>query len=296
VREWVLVIAPAGVQVDPIALRMAIANLNLLSRGMAQYRLNARVRALKERLEHGLEEVARIQRSLLPEVPALPGYDLAVHYRPAAIAGGDYYDFRLFDDGRVGIVVADVAGHGPGAAVVMAMLRTIMSAYRLGNVPPAEVVTFANRLLADGLAPGAFVTTVFISLNLETGAGLYFNCGHCLPRIYRRDGAIERLTGGGSPPLGIVPDLDATAARFELGPGERLLLFTDGISEAPSADGTERFGDDRLEAILGPAAAPAAALGALAEALDRYSGATPRRDDECALLLQRRGGEDECEA
>ena len=285
--QWLALAAPAGTPVDPVQLRTGISNLNLFSRAVAQFRLDRRVHSLTRKLEQGLGEVARIQRSILPELPHVAGLEIAAHYRPAAIAGGDYYDFRSFDDGRLGIAIADVAGHGPGAAVVMAMLRTIMSSYRLGRNSPDSVVRHANRLLVDGLTAGSFVTAVFVVLDADTGQAGYFNCGHCRPRLIRAKGDIVALEGGGSPPLGILEDLDPPGDSFELAIGDTLVLYTDGITEAPARSGGDRFGLDRLDAILGSGLPPADTVDSLAQALDRFSGRTPRRDDECALIVKR---------
>ena len=287
--QWLALLAPAGTPVDPVQLRTGISNLNLFSRAVVQFRLDQQVRSLTSKLELGLGEVARIQRSILPEVPHFDGLEIAVHYRPAAIAGGDYYDFRIFEDGRLGIAIADVAGHGPGAAVVMAMLRTIMSSYRLDRSSPDSVVRYANRLLVDGLTAGSFVTAVFIVLDAASGQAGYFNCGHCLPRLVPADGDIVTLDRGGAPPLGILEDLDPPGERFELGVGDAVVLYTDGITEAPARSGGERFGLDRLDAILRLGLSPAATVEEMARALDQFSGQTPRRDDECALIVKRIG-------
>ncbi len=285
--QWLVVLAPAGNHVEENMLRAAIGNLNLFSRALAQFRLHEEVGSLKARLELGLSEVARIQRSILPDLPRVSGAEIAVHYRPSALAGGDYYDFRSFPDGRLGVMIADVAGHGPGAAVVMAMMRTIMSAYRLGHDSPNSVVPFTNRLLADGLTRGTFVTAIFVVLDTQTGQGFYSNCGHCHPLLLHRGGRVETLAQGGSPPLGILPDIEAGGGEFRLAEGEGLLLHTDGVTDAPAAGGDGRFGPARLERVLAGDDSPATAMERLGRALDAFSGDTPRRDDECALMLRR---------
>ena len=289
-HHWLIVLTAYDLGDEITVLRQSVSLLNLFARTVAQTRMRRRIDALHKRLELGLTEVARIQQHILPDVPTVDGLDLAVMYRPSAIASGDYYDFRHFADGRLGIVVADVAGHGPGAAVVMAMLRTIMNTYRLAKMEPESVVSYANRLIRDGLSSGAFVTAVFVALDPRTGNGIYFCCGHCSPLRVTADGDVVELKEGGSPPLGILDDLDPTPGHFVLGEGESLFLYTDGIVEAPSRTDRSRFGTVRLHDLLRQLDAPETSVARLGDELARFSGDTPRRDDECAVLIQRTPG------
>ena len=293
VREWAVVWWPEGAEVTQFDARIAVSNLNLLVRSLEQMRMRAEIAELHDRLDAELGEVAAVQRSLLPAaLPTAPGWEFAAHYEPSAAAGGDYYDHRLFADGRLGLVVADVSGHGAGAAVVMAMMRTAMAANRLASEGPHDVVRHVNSILYDGLRPGTFVTALFIALDTETGACTQASAGHPAPRLVRAgSNAVETPEANTCIPLGIMPDTDAAGdpTGFTLGPGDRMLLFTDGINEARSPGG-ELFGMDRLDGVLaaGDPDEPAeATLERIMSAVRAHEAGEPRADDQCALLARR---------
>ncbi|MEM9303123.1 MAG: SpoIIE family protein phosphatase [Pseudomonadota bacterium] len=286
--EWLIVIGPTGASFDNVQLRTGLANLNLLKRGIVQQELYKRVKRLSGELNDKIQEVADLQQALLPApFSHLDGLEVAVSYRVSDVASGDYYDFREFDDGSLGIAVADVSGHGPASAVVMAMLRTMLSAYRHFNRSPMDVVGDMNVLLRDTLPYGVFVTAAFVQVDPITGEGRYLNAGHCAPRIRRADGTIERLDEEASPPLGILDDIERRGGPLVLDEDDMVIVFTDGLTEAPSADGTDRFGDDRLDAVIAACeGGPEALREALERALDDFTGSPDPVDDQCLVIAR----------
>lgn len=248
--EWLIICREPGIPLQSIEVRAGVSNLNMLSRYHALLQLNNQIRELHDKLDKQIQEVGKVQRSLLPrQAPQIPGLSIAYYYEPCDVAGGDYFDFHQFDDGQLGIVIADVSGHGPGAAVVMAMLRTAMSLYRLFERSPEQIVEEINKVMCDGLHEGTYVTAVFLGIDVETGRVRFANAGHPHPRIRRADGIIEVLDRAVCPPLGIIDELLVEEGSFSLQPGDVLLLYTDGLSEAFSPQ-REQFGVARLDAIL----------------------------------------------
>ena len=216
-----------------------------------------------------------------------PAVDVAALYRPSDYAGGDYYDFRRFDDGSIGFIIADVAGHGPAAAVVMAMLRTAASIYRNLNMPSDQVAGDLNRMLWDGLSDGVFVTACFAQLQPDTGALNYARAGHCPARLRRADGRVLTLDAGGGPPLGVLPDLTTEGGSETLAPGDAIVLYTDGITEAFDAGG-EMFGEARLDAAIRDCDAGGAdtMLRSIIARTDAHTAGHTRSDDQCALVVR----------
>ncbi|MEM1186811.1 MAG: PP2C family protein-serine/threonine phosphatase [Planctomycetota bacterium] len=276
---------------DPNA-GLVIATMNMLGRAVDHMRTRDEIRALNTTLDAQLSEVARVQRSILPEAPPeIPGYEIAVFYQPCDAAGGDYYDFRTFDSGRHGMMVADVSGHGPGAAVVMAMMRTAMASERMVAGEPGTTVLHVNAVMHDGLEMGTFVTALFVAFDPETARFQSVSAGHPPPRLVRRDGSIEVAVVDGCMPLGIVPEMkpDREAPPFELQPGDRMLMHTDGLNEAGSPS-HELFGFDRLDKVLGatdPDESAQATLDRVIQAIRAHEAGADRADDQCAVIIRR---------
>lgn len=287
VCEWIVLFRPPGRAIEPIEARLGIANMNILARHAVQLKQTDEIDRLRAQLEADLRGIGDLQRALLPGMlPALDGYEMAVRYEPCDHAGGDYYDFRHFPSGQLGIVLADVSGHGARAAVVMAMLRTAMGAYRILDRPAETVVEDINALMIDVLSEGMFVTALFVALNPKTGTLRVLNSGHCYPLIRRASGVVEEIEGGG-PPLGILPELSFEDVRARLDPGDALVLYTDGITEAFSP-AMELFGVDRLRAALGDCGGNAEEiLWDVLEAVDDHAAGRPRADDQCLLVVRR---------
>ncbi len=194
-----------------------------------------------------LAEAEVVQRSLLPRaLPVVPGVELAVHWQPAGGVGGDAFDIALIDERRLAISVADVAGKGMPAALLMSSVQATIRAVA-GGSDPAAVCDHVNRSLVGQIPDGRFVTLVLAILDPHTRRVVYTNAGHNQPIHVRRDGAATRLDKGG-PVLGVVLDAVYDLGVVTLEPGDRLVFFTDGLVEA--TDGHEEFGEDRLVSLI----------------------------------------------
>jgi serine phosphatase RsbU (regulator of sigma subunit) len=188
--------------------------------------------AMLFRREH--EAAVILQRSLLPQsLPHVDGMEFAVRYEPAAPGlqvGGDWYEVVSREDGRVGLVIGDVAGRGIHAASVMGRVRPALRAYIADGRPPREAIERLDALLKEAERPE--MTTVFL-LDLDPVSGMaeYVRAGHPPALLRLPDGEVVALAGGGTPPVGILDDLDCCSHSVEVPPGSQLLLYTDGLIE-----------------------------------------------------------------
>jgi phosphoserine phosphatase RsbU/P len=200
-----------------------------------------------EQQDQELQRALEIQQSLLPaKIPQIAGYSIAGAWQPARVVGGDYFDVLRLDDHRMGICIADVAGKGMASALLMANVQAIVRAFAKDSDGPAQVCSRINRLLCDNMATGKFVTFVYGVLDNETRVWKYCNAGHLYPLVVSAN-SVRTLKEGGAV-LGVFPDWQYLDSEVELKAGDRLLLFTDGITEASSDDGTE-FGEENIAAV-----------------------------------------------
>lgn len=235
------------------------------------------------------QAIGDLQKHLLPEqLPEIHGYEFAVYYRPCEVAGGDFYGFQPFSDGRMGFVVADVAGHGAIAAVMMAALRSALAAFRVFGRLRESAPQDVNSVIHELAVPGMFITAFFVSLDPPTGTIYCGNCGHPPAFIYRNDGTLETNHGAGDLPLGIVPQIAPPTLVLRLHLGDSLILYTDGITEARSEDG-EQFGDYKLaQAITRASTLSAQGLcDAIVHQLQVHENASVPADDQCVLVCRR---------
>jgi sigma-B regulation protein RsbU (phosphoserine phosphatase) len=209
----------------------------------------ARRQDRKQRREQ--EEARLIQRALLPAtMPTLAGLQVAAAWQPADGVGGDCFD--LIEAGEtLGVSIADVAGKGIPAALLMANLQAAVRAFARDQATPSAICANVNRLLCQHMVSGRFVTFCFVWVDAGRRTVSYANAGHNPPLLVRADGAVERLTDGGMV-LGVFPENRYDEATLPIASGDRLLLFTDGITEARNAAGDE-FGDDGLAAVAAAA-------------------------------------------
>jgi sigma-B regulation protein RsbU (phosphoserine phosphatase) len=265
--------------------------------------LIARLEATCRALDAELAAAASVQRWLLPPLTAPPpGIRVAASYRTARRSGGDYYDAGALPVGgngsrQFGIMIADVSGHGAAAAVLMAILRTIVhdEVDRSRIVGPAALLDHADeRLCSLGLASrGWFVTAFSASLDTETGALCYSCAGHPPPRLMRGGGArrwsILPLLEAGSLPLGVLDEHPVRReATINLEPGDLIVFYSDGITEARSPAGTF-FGVHRVDSALSelPAdATPDMAVDAINEAVRGFAGIGAPADDQTLVAVR----------
>lgn len=267
-----------------------LLDINMMGTATRNLVARKQVEELNNKLSSQLEQIARIQRALLPEKnPHIPGFSFATSYIPSDESGGDYYDYYHYPDGRLGVLIADVSGHGAGAATVMAMLRAIIHCYESDGDDPAAFAEFCNSKLAETGLEGNFVTAFFCIIHPESGEIVWSRAGHNPPRIRRADGSVETVTSAGSLPLGIVATLDATSDRGVLGVGDTLILYTDGITELRNR-GDELFGEERLDAALEECSGePECVVDTVHRAMYRFTGSMTRQDDQTLVVVQRTG-------
>jgi sigma-B regulation protein RsbU (phosphoserine phosphatase) len=215
--------------------------LEILAREIAESRA-ARRRDQKQQRE--VEEASLIQRGLLPTaIPQVGGVQLAVAWQPAYGVGGDCFDTLAF--GQVlGISIADIAGKGLPAALLMSNLQAAVRAFAQDSTSPSSICASVNRLLCRNMAPGRFATFCYARIDVGNSRITYSNAGHNPPLLVRANGTVEKLSGGGMV-LGVFPDVAYEQLELRLEACDRLVFYTDGISEALGADG-EEYGDDRL--------------------------------------------------
>ena len=243
----------------------------------------------RERLEHELQLAREIQQALIPEeLPQPPGWDLAATWRAARQVAGDFYDVFELPEGRLGLVIADVADKGMPAALFMTLTRTLMRAAALEETSPAAAIGRANDLLVPDARHGMFVTAVYAVLSLETGELAYANAGHNLPLLLRsRTRELERLNKGGMA-LGVLAGTRPEEHVISLEPGDCLVLYTDGITEAFSPDG-DMYGEDRLRAAIQDVEDGSAqkVLDAIDYSVVAFTGDGPLSDDRTLVVMRR---------
>ena len=205
----------------------------------------------KEKLERELEVAREIQRSLLPRsLPDLPGFDFGARMEPARAVGGDFFDFIPFADGNLGIAVGDVSGKGVPAAIFMAMTRSLMRAEVREAASPKEALRGLNKNLLEMNDTGMFVTVLYGVLHAATCRFTYGRAGHELPVLCNELGVAVTPCCGRGEPLGVFADPEIDEKTIQLSPGETLLIYTDGMTDAIDEQGVS-FGVKRLHESLG---------------------------------------------
>jgi len=209
-------------------------------------RREQRLRATQDRELAAAEE---IQQSLLPRhMPILEGVELAVAWRPAGVVSGDYFDVIRFDVGRAALCVGDVMGKGMPAALVMSNLQALVKTFATASAPPQRLCEQINRAVCGNLPEGRYITFFYGLFETSSRRFVYANAGHNPPLLVRRDGRTARLSEGGIV-LGLFPENRYEQGEVRLRAGDRLLCFTDGITEATNEAG-ELFGEERLLRLL----------------------------------------------
>ena len=277
-----------GTDGEPLLIRTTVVDASE-RRAYERELLAARREADRER-DRLARLAATLQRTLLPPaLPAVPGLEVAAHYHPASTdeVGGDFYDLFRLDDGRWGLFVGDVCGNGAGAAVVTSLARYTLRAAAVHDPDPVAVLTELNAALhRERLDPGhRFCSVGFGVLTPEAGGcGVVLATGgHPPPVVIRSDGTAEYGYDVGGQVVGLLPEASFVATALHLGPGDTLLLYTDGLSEA-RVDRDLRYDEDDLLEFLA-SQAPASASHAVAAVRGLLDGFGPALDDDTALLV-----------
>jgi sigma-B regulation protein RsbU (phosphoserine phosphatase) len=279
-----------GFSVEELEQSMLVANL--AGGTNTKLLLMQEVKNLNATLKQQFEEVARVQRALLPrQTPQIPGLEIATSYLTSDQAGGDYYDFFRFPDGTWGILIADVSGHGAAAATVMAMLHGILHAYSGPSCCPDEVMRYANTRLVEASIEGTFVTAFYGIYDPQAGELRYARSGHNPPIVKDgKTGHVAFLDGAGGLPLGVFDPYEITSEVLRFKPKDTLVLYTDGITEAFDA-AKEMFGPERLDdALTGCSGAPDCVVDSVHSALFKHTGTLARRDDQTLVAIRYHGG------
>ncbi len=243
----------------------------------------------KETLERDLSLAREVQQSFLPAtLPDIPGYDFSALNRPALEIGGDFYNFFILPDNRVGIVLGDVSGKGIAAALFMARLTSDIQHSAMHGHTPSQVLETVNDQLCQRAKHGMFVTLVYMLLEPDTGHIALANAGHLFP-LRTDEGSASTLGSDNSkgPPLGILSGLTFEQEEFMLAPGQSITLYTDGITEAKNSRG-DLFGMDRLLEILRSGmTASDNIVTSVSSAVEKFSLDHGRSDDITLLTLVR---------
>ncbi len=278
---------PEPAAFDREAFPEHILQHNLFGRATHNLVLAKQLREAHELLDRELKTVGAIQRSLLPQsLPAIPRLDLATHYQAAGRAGGDYFDIFALSGGRYGFLLCDVSGHGTPAAVVMAVTHALANAFNGPCDHPGELLCYLNARLVNRYDTEGvmFVTAFYGVLDPDARTLTYSAAGHPPPRLVRNS-SVTPLNGAGGVPLGVTDDPTYTAATAELAPGDRLLLYTDGITEAFNPL-RKQYGPDRLDLLLAePARSAGDTIQAVLADIKRFAHGTASDDDQSLLAL-----------
>jgi len=244
----------------------------------------------KEKMERELELAARIQKDFLPKAdPSCAELDIAGKNVPCLQVGGDYYDFLHIDDRRLGITVADVAGKGVSASLLMASLRAALQSEVRPDYRLSDMADKLNGFVHRSSAINSFITFFFAELDRATGELAYVNAGHNAPLIIGGDGRVRTLPSTGLC-LGMLPDMTYEACRDTLSPGEIMILYTDGLSESRNTE-KEEYGSERLADVCRtrPKATARELMDAIFMDLDAFTGASPAADDRTLVIVRRQG-------
>lgn len=245
-------------------------------------------RIQRERMERELELATEIQQRFQPSAPPkLEGYEFQGISFSCYEIGGDYYDFIPLEGGRMLIALGDVSGKGTAAALLMSSLHAAMHGQFTANRSLQDSITAVNRYLAENTPANRFVTLFVAALDPSTGTLRYINAGHNPPLVGRTDGTIEQLASGGFP-LGILPTAEFEVGETHLNPGEALVVYSDGVSEANNL-AQEEFGVDRLaDVVRRNLASSAAGLRDRVEsALSSFTQTAPANDDITLVIAKR---------
>lgn len=253
----------------------------------------------KQRLDLDLSLASDIQQMLLPRaMPDVPGLDLDARYLAAQKVSGDLYDVFELGYGRVGLAVADVSGKGISASLLMASCRAALRQIAPAHFSPAKVLGELNRALSGDMRPGTYITMIYAVVDATRNSLILARAGHERPLLSRRHGAaggfVSEFIASEGMPLGLVDpalfDSVIEDKAVEFLPGSTLLLYTDGLTEAPNADDKE-FGGARLADALRAAHAGAAARinDGILQDVQHFTGAGGLRDDYTLLTVKRQG-------
>jgi sigma-B regulation protein RsbU (phosphoserine phosphatase) len=264
-------------------------------------RVNAILQAMQARqqlhvIRQELDVAARIQQSILPrKFPAFPNrpeFDIYAYMIPAKEVGGDFYDFFLIDADHIGFVIGDVSGKGVPSAIFMANCRALLRSIASRGVAPGDCLTQVNKALAVDSESGMFVTVFYGILDTRTGEVSYANGGHNPPYHVVSGGEVRAIEGTSGLVVVVLDGFTFADRTLQLAPGDRVLLYTDGVTEAMNAQ-DDMYSDERLHEFLGVnrPAALSDVVHAIIDDVKRFANGHPQSDDITSLVIQYSGAQ-----
>ena len=238
-------------------------------------------------IQNELDVASKMQQSILPTVfPADSRYQVFGSMTPAREVGGDFFDIMILEEGRIGIAVADVSGKGVPAALFMMSCRTLLKGAAIGTAHPGAVLKEVNQILQADNEAMMFVTLFYAIFDPESGEMVYANGGHNPPIIVKADGSSSEIPVASGIALGIMPDMDFAEDALRISPGESVVFYTDGVTEAENAK-AELFDVERLQMVFdgSPTKDAKEANKAVFEAVSAFAGETPQSDDITCITL-----------
>ena len=282
---------------DDTELRDLSQQLAHMMATIKDYMVNLKqITAEKERIGAELNVATQIQADMLPRIfppfPEMKEIDLYATMKPAKEVGGDFYDFFLVDDDHICLVMADVSGKGVPAALFMVIAKTLIKNQAQLGKSPSEILANVNDQLCEGNEAELFVTVWLAIVEVSTGRGIAANAGHEHPAICRKGGQYELAVYRHSPAVATMEGLRFREHSFELHPGDRLFVYTDGVAEATNAS-NELFGTDRMLAVLNknPNASPLELLQNVKQGINEFVADAPQFDDITMLSFAYEGNE-----
>jgi sigma-B regulation protein RsbU (phosphoserine phosphatase) len=226
-------------------IELGRARRNAREQAAGESREHDKIKLQFNRQEREMQEARAIQLGFLPkDIPQLAGYEIAATWQPARLVGGDYFDAIPFGADAMALCIADVAGKGMPAAMLMSNLQAAVRGLACREITPDALCARLNVVIHQNILSDRFVTFFYACLDRASGDLSYANAGHNLPIVMRRDGSHDRLDAGGGV-LGVFQNQAYLMGKLNLAPGDRLVLFTDGVTEACVPNG-EEFGESRL--------------------------------------------------
>lgn len=250
-------------------------------------RLNEREKQLLT-MQEELRLAARIQTELLPKsAPEISGYDIAGKSIPAQSVGGDYFDFIPVDEHRLALCLGDVSGKGLPASLLMSNVQATLRSHALMGLTARECTIRSNRLLYQSTSAEKFVTLFYAVLDLRDHRLLYANSGHEHPMVFSEEGTVLRLSTGGIM-LGMIEDFPFQDDNVPLKPGDIMVVFSDGVTEAMNGNQVQ-FGDVRLQEVIRShkTESASALLDTIVDAVKSHVGGAPQMDDITLMVIKR---------
>lgn len=246
---------------------------------------------VREREREELALAAEIRRSFLPRPSmTVEGLELSAHYRPAQRSGGDFYDAFWVAPKRLAVVVGDVSGEGVAGALSTARIASELRSAALAHVEPRAVLMAMNEATLARDQPDVLFTSVYLTFDVDTGDVVLANAGHPPPYFRHESGMVAAITSGRGDAVGMVDEPGIVPTRLRLDLGDSLVLYTDGLVEAASADGM-RYGNARLEACLRSGEPRMNVIAQeILRSVDRHAGPAPAKDDVTLVICRRSPG------